>query len=200
MIHMAHDPARHLTQEDTTRILADLGEGDPTAAERLLPLVYDELRALARAYFRKQAPGLTLQPTALVHEAYLRLIGDQDAQYRGRAHFMAVAATAMRQILIDRARRQKSAKHGGGHDRITLNDRAAAAEERDVDVLALDGVLRRLAELDQRKSKVVEMRFFGGLSIEETALALNIARSTVTEDWRFARAWVLRELQGDAAA
>ncbi len=179
-----------------SRILDDLAHGDAAAAERLFPVVYDELRVLAGHLFRGHRPGATLQPTALVHEAYLKLI-DGAGAFENRAHVVAVAAKAMRHILVDRARRHSAARHGGGRDRVTLDEALAGKDERDVDVLALDEALSRLAELDQRKAQIVELRFFGGLGIEETAVALGIARSTVTDDWRFARAWLARELGSD---
>jgi RNA polymerase sigma factor (TIGR02999 family) len=178
-----------------TRLLAELARGAPDAAEQLLPLVYEQLHGLARNHFRRQPAAHTLQPTALVNEAYLRLIDKADAGYRGRSHFMAVAATAMRQILIDHARRKRAVKHGGGLQRIALDDAEIPADEREVDLIALDAALRRLAEMDERKSQVVALRFFGGLGIDQVAEALGVARSTVTEDWRFARAWIVRELR-----
>ena len=183
-----------LEKDDTTRLLANLAVGDPTAAERLLPLVYDELRALAHAYFRGNGPVQTLQPTALVHEAYLKLAGKKGVEYRGRSHFMAVAATAMRQILVDRAREHESLKRGGGWARITLDQAAVLAADNEVDTLALHDVLQRLAEFDQRKARIAEMRFFGGLGLEQIAEVVGVARSTVAEDWRVARAWLAKEL------
>ncbi len=189
--------ARALRQ--TTILLADLANGDQHAADRLMPLVYEELRALADSYFRRQASGLTLQPTALVHEAYLRLIDQSQASYKSRSHFMAVAAMAMRQILIDRARKMRSVKHGGGMQRVTLDEAAVAPDlPCEVDLLKLEQALTNLAKLDDRKSRVVELRFFGGLSIEAAAEVLGVARSTITEDWRFARAWLVCELQDES--
>jgi len=182
---------------EASRIIADLDRGDGDAADRLLPLVYEELRSLAAGYFRRQPASHTLQPTALVHEAFLKMAGPDGAGYRGRGHFMAVAATAMRQILIDRARRRGAAKHGGERRRLTLHENIGGDEEREIDLLALDDALHRLAALDERKSRIIELRFFGGASIEETAEALGIARSTVTEDWRMARAWLVSELRSD---
>jgi RNA polymerase sigma factor (TIGR02999 family) len=164
-----------------------------------MPSVYDELRRVAASYFRSKPAAETLQPTALVHEAYLKLASRTSAEYESRAHFTAVAATAMRHILVDHARGRGRAKRGGGIKAITLNEALiAAAETEDVDVLRLDDALTKLAELDPRRSRVVELRFFGGLNIEETATVLGVARSTVTEDWRLARAWLACELrQGD---
>jgi RNA polymerase sigma factor (TIGR02999 family) len=177
-----------------------MANGDPAAADRLLPLVYGELRQLAGGYFRQQGQGHTLQPTALVHEAYLKLVHQPTATFRSRAHFMAVAARAMKQILIDRARRADALARGGGRQRVALDDEAAAKEEAAAfDILALDTIMIRLASLDERKAKVVEMRIFGGMSIEEVSEALDISRTTVTKDWRMARAWLARELQMEDA-
>lgn len=185
---------------DTTAVLAEMVEGDSSAAQRLLPLVYDELRALAARYMQQFPGAATLQPTALVHEAYLRLVGNSDPKFNGRSHFMAVAAKVMRGILVDHARRNASQKHGGGWTRITLDHAATVSDSGDIDTLALDDVLTRLAELDQRKAKVAEMRFFGGLNLEEVAEAIGVARSTVAEDWRMARAWLASELLNGEAA
>jgi RNA polymerase sigma factor (TIGR02999 family) len=181
--------------DQTTAILHDLARGNKDAAHRLMPLVYDELRRLADNCFRHRAPGQTLQPTAVVHEAYIKLIDQTVADYRSRSHFIAVAATAMRQILIDGARRRTARKRGGGRQRVALDDAVAVTPGRPTDLLELDDAMRRLAGLDERKAKIVELRFFGGLSIKETAEALDLARSTVTEDWRMARAWLACELK-----
>ena len=185
-------PVRASTS-DTTAILADLAKGDASATDRLLPMVYAELRALAASYMKDKPPGHTLQPTALVHEAYLRLVGGDDA-FANRAHFMAVAAKVMRGILVDHARSHEAEKRGGGWKRITLDQAATLASDADIDTLALDDVLSRLAEMDERKARVAEMRFFGGMSIEHVAEAIGVARSTVAEDWRMARAWLAKEL------
>lgn len=185
-------------QDNVTQILQALANGEPGSADRLLPAVYDELHAIARHVFRDQPAAQTLQPTALVHEAYIRLVGDAEGpRFECRAHFMAVAAKAMRHILVDQARRRRAAKRGGGAQRITLHETSLGDTTDEVDVLALDDALERLAEMDERKAKIVELRFFGGLSIDETAEALSIARSTVTEDWRMARAWLACELGAD---
>jgi RNA polymerase sigma-70 factor (ECF subfamily) len=181
----------------TATILAELAGGDKRAVDRLLPFVYDELRALAERHFRRQRPGQTLQPTALVHEAYLKLVHQPPGSFKDRAHFMAVAAKAMRQLLIDRARRNRTARHGGGAQRITLDEEAVPGADRDVDVLSMEEALQRLAAMDERKGRVVELRFFGGLTIEEVAEVLGVARSTVTDDWRIARAWLICELRGE---
>ena len=179
---------------DTAAILAEIANGDASATDRLLPLVYAELRALAGSYMKGKSPDHTLQPTALVYEAYLRLVGGDDA-FASRAHFMAVAARVMRGILVDHARKDAALKNGGGWHRITLSDAAVLTPcDAVIDTLALDDVLHRLAALDHRKARVAEMRFFGGLSIEQVADAIGVARSTVADDWRMARAWLAREL------
>lgn len=159
-----------------------------------MPLVYEELRRIADRNFGDQPAGHTLQPTALVHEAYLKLADRDDAPWRDRTHFLATAATAMRHILVDHARAKGSGKRGGGRKRITLDERLRASPESSVDILSLDEALRELAEIDERKSRVIELRFFAGLSIEETAEALDVSVATVNTDWRFARAWIARTL------
>ncbi len=163
-----------------------------------MPLVYDELRRLAASYLRRERPGQTLQPTALVHEAYVRLIGEKEHHWQNRAHFVAIAALSMRQILVERARRRKAAKRGGDPERITLDERVLAAagpgEVDEVDLVALDRALDRLASINERQAKIVELRYFGGLSVEESADALNISPATVKRDWTVARAWLKRAL------
>jgi RNA polymerase sigma factor (TIGR02999 family) len=188
------DQAAHAT----TSLLRDLARGDRGAVDRLMPVVYEELRALAARYVGQQGGGQTLQPTALVHEAYMRLVAGPDGPFNGRAHFMALAAKVMRGILVDHARERAALKRGGDLHRVTLDEEVAVSASREVDVLALDEVLTRLTSLDERKARVVELRFFAGMSIEQTAEALGIARSTVAEDWRTARAWVAMELVGGA--
>jgi RNA polymerase sigma factor (TIGR02999 family) len=183
--------------------MADGGESFSADGDLLADEVYAQLRAIAGRHFRAQPAGHTLQPTALVHEAYLKLA---DRPFESRGHFVAVAARAMRQILVDRARRAAAGRHGAGARRIAIDESLIADRGRDeLDILAVDDALARLAALDARKARVVELRFFGGLDIEETAQILGIARSTVTEDWRFARAWLVHalgpdEAGGDAAA
>lgn len=180
---------------DATMVLMQLGRGDAAASERLLPLVYQELRALAASHFRYQQPDHTLQPTALVHEAFVRLIDQTHAEYNGRAHFFAVAATAMRQILTDHARRKKADKRGGEWKKVSLE--AAGSKgiaTSDIDIVALDEVLSKLQELDPRRHRVVELRFFGGLSVDEAAHVLGVSKTTVESDWRSARAWLSMEL------
>ena len=186
--------ARPSQPDEITRILASAGAGDRRAVERLFPLVYHELRALAGDLFRNQNAAHTLQPTALVHDAYIRMVGARTGTWKDRAHFFAVAAQAMRQALIDHARRKQAEKRGGGWDRVTLDAAVAVDGHRTLDVLALEDVLARLAELDERKAKVVEMRFYGGLTNEEVAEVLEVSRTTVADDWEVARAWLRREL------
>ncbi len=177
---------------EATLLIQRASQGDPIAAERLLPLVYARLRALAGSYMGGRIEH-TLQPTALVHEAYLRLFAMQDAP-RDREHFLAIAAMAMRQILADHARRRTADKRGGGKSRSNLDDAVAAgsvpADEPDEDLVALHEALERLAKADERRYKVVEMRFLGGLTVEETARALQLSERTVESDWRAARAWL----------
>ena len=170
--------------------------GDKPALEALMPLVYGELRRLAAHYLRGERPGQTLQPTALVHEAYLRLLKDRPERWQNRAHFSAIAAHSMRQILIERARARDALKRGGGQPRVTFDEGLqAVAAERSIDMVALDAALTRLAALDTGQARIVELRFFGGLSIEETADAMDISPATVKRHWALARAWLARELE-----
>jgi RNA polymerase sigma factor (TIGR02999 family) len=180
--------------------------GDENAASRLMPIVYDELRRIAGAYMARERPGQTIQPTALVHEAYLRLLKDKNQDWQGRTHFLAIAATSMRQILIERARAKGTAKRGGGRQRITLDETvlAGGADETaalpgsgadaSIDLLAIDDALRRLAGIDPEQARIVELRFFGGLTIEETAAAMGSSPATVKRHWTLARAWLRREV------
>jgi RNA polymerase sigma factor (TIGR02999 family) len=180
-------------------LLSQASAGDPKAISQLMPLVYDELRRLAASYLRRERPGQTLQATALVHEAYVRLIGEKPQRFHNRSHFLAIAALSMRQILVQRARRRKAAKRGGDPDRITLDEQllpAAAGATAEIDLVALDGALDRLGTLNERQAKIVELRYFGGMSVEETAEALSISPATVKRDWTLARAWLKRELDG----
>jgi RNA polymerase sigma-70 factor, ECF subfamily len=180
-----------------TDMLRAWAAGDPTALDELLPLVYDELRRQARRYMRAQSPGHTLQTTALVHEAYLRLVGQSHVDWRSRAHFLGVASKAMRSILVDHARTRAAAKRGGTARAVTLDQADGVADagmQRGVDVLALDEALGRLGELDSRKSQLVELRYFGGLGIEEVAAVLGVSPATVKREWTTARAWLRREL------
>jgi RNA polymerase sigma factor (TIGR02999 family) len=179
-----------------THILSAIAQGDPHAAAQLLPLVYDELRHLAAERLAQEAPGNTLDATALVHEAYVRLVGPADAdRWDNRAHFFAAAATAMRRILIDRARQKQRLRHGGGRRRQELHPDLAAAPEPDEQLLALDAALARLAEQDPLKARLVELRYFAGLTGDQAAEILGIAPSTADRHWVFARAWLRRAVQ-----
>jgi RNA polymerase sigma factor (TIGR02999 family) len=187
---------------EITRVLDALARGDAQAAHALLPLVYDELRRLAASHLVHETPGQTLQPTALVHEAYLRLVGDGDERrWADRGHFFAAAAQAMRRILVDNARRKRRGKHGGGLRRVQLHDEAVPAlPAADEELLALDEALDRLAVQDPDAAQMVQLRYFAGLSVEETAQALGVSRSTVLRQWAFARAWLRLQVRGDDTA
>lgn len=176
------------------------GAGSQAAFDELFPLVYAELRRIAAREMRHERPGRTLQTTALVHEAYLRLLKDASLSFENRSHFLGIAARAMREILIEHARARSARKRGGGAVRITLDDLTAPVPSPPVDVIALDEALARLARLDQRHARVVELRYFGGLSVEETAAALGLSPATVKRAWTLARAWLFRELGGDGSA
>jgi RNA polymerase sigma-70 factor, ECF subfamily len=181
--------------QDVTRLLERLSGGDSRAADVLLPVIYDQLRALAGSFLRRESPGHTLQTTALVHEAYLKLVVQDQAKYQGRAHFFAVAAQAMRRILVNHARDANRLKRGGGLRRVDLDESmTVATSEPEVDLVGLDECLERLAALDARKARTVEMRFFAGMTVEDTAEVLGVAPATVKRDWEFARAWLTREL------
>lgn len=183
-----------------TQILMAASAGDRVAAEQLLPLVYDELRALARARLRNVPPGNTLQPTALVHEAYIRAVGDADPKWDGRGHFFAAAARAMRNILVDQARRKAAIKHGGGAVRADMTPDLLPIDTPAADMIALDEALERLDRQDPRKAQVVMLRFFAGLTSEQCAEVMGVSTPTVERDWRFARSWLARELgEGDGA-
>lgn len=183
------------TRHDVTQLLQALGEGDPRAAEELLPLVYEELRKLARARMANEPADHTLQATALVHEAYLRLVKNaEDQRWDGRGHFFGAAAQAMRRILVERARHHGRLKRGGDRKRVALSEDAASASADGTDLLALDEVLNKLEKHDPRKFQVVMLRYFGGLSIEETAAALDLSPATIKNDWTIARAWLHREM------
>ena len=184
--------------------------GDEEAAARLMPIVYDELRRIAGGYMRRERRGQTIQPTALVHEAYLRLLNDKSPEWQGRTHFLAIAATSMRQILIERARAKQTAKRGGERDRITLDEAvlADAPEYRGepgddgvaLDLLAIDEALHKLAVLDAAQARIVELRFFGGMTIDETAESLKISPATVKRHWTLAKAWLRREVRDPSGA
>jgi RNA polymerase sigma factor (TIGR02999 family) len=181
---------------DVTRILEAVGSGDAGALEKLLPVVYDELRRLAAANLAREAPGQTLQATALVHEAYLRLVGSREPRFETRGHFFTAAAEAMRRILVDRARNKGRQKRGGGARRLELNELDLASPPPDDDLLALDEALGRLEQEDRPKAELVKLRFFAGLSVEQAAAALGISRATADRYWRFARAWLFHEICG----
>jgi RNA polymerase sigma factor (TIGR02999 family) len=178
---------------DLTELLAAAGAGESGALERVLPLVYDELKLLAESLFREERTDHTLQTTALVHEAYLRLVGQHELSWENRRHFFGIAARAMRQILVDHARHRHARKRDGGHP-VTLDDAVAASAAPAEDILGVDEALGRLAAVAPRAAQVVELRYFAGLSLEETAEALGVAPATVKRDWMSARAWLQREL------
>jgi RNA polymerase sigma-70 factor, ECF subfamily len=184
--------------EDVTQLLLEWRNGDAAALEQLMPLVYDELRRLARRCLRRERAGHTMQTTTLVHEAYLRLIDARRVPWHDRAHFFAIAAQLMRRVLIDEARKRHFQKRGGTLARIPLTESLKASPERDVELMALDEALDRLAAFAPRKCRVVELRFFGGLSIEQTAVALGVSTDIVKREWRTAKLWLLRELGGRA--
>lgn len=178
-----------------TQLLVRGSHGDKAALDELFPLVYAELRELAGRYLRREGAGHTLQPTALVHEAYLRLVDQRSVDWRNRAQFFGVAAEMMRRILVNHAQARHAAKRGGRAPRLSLDEAVSVFEERDVDLVALDEALTDLAALDPRQSRIVELRFFGGLSIEETAEVLEISPATVKREWTAARAWLYREMR-----
>lgn len=188
-----------LDTQSVTRILADFGSGE-SAVRELLPLVYDELRRLAASHFDDERSGHTLQPTALVNEAFLRMASVGGMKVTNRAHFFRLASKVMRQILVDHARGKQALKRGGGGERITLDDSYPAPAGKGVDLLVLEEALERLASLSPAKARLVELRFFGGLTIEEAADALDISRTQATREWRTARAWLADELGKGAEA
>ena len=179
---------------DVTTLLKRATDGDDSAVNRLVPLVYDELRALAESYLMRERANHTLQATALVHEAYLRLIDQRDVRWKNRAHFFAVAAQAIRRILVDHARGHRRAKRGGDRQRVRLDEDVMPLEDRDLDLLALDEALERLTRLYERQARIVELHFFGGLSLKDVAAFLGVSPRTVDGDWSMARAWLRREL------
>ena len=195
-----HDERREREQRHRAhRALAFLGRGDDLAQQNLVPLVYEELRKVAHRYMRWERPGHTLQTTALVHETYLRLLESRRVRWRNRSHFMAVSAQLMRCILVDFARSKRALKRGGDSPRVTLDEELHQAAAPALDFEALDDALTALSAFDARKARVVELRFFGGLSSEETARALEVSADTVRRDWKIARAWLLRELSSDGS-
>jgi RNA polymerase sigma factor (TIGR02999 family) len=184
---------------DITELLMQWRAGDTSALERLIPLVHDELRRLARQCMRREREGHTLQTTALVNEAYLRLVNSSRVEWHDRTHFFAIAAQLMRRVLVDEVRKHRYQKRGGGFTRITLDEGLATSQQRALDLLALDLALDRLAQFAPRKCQIIEMRFFGGLSIDETGIVLGVSTDTVKREWRTAKLWLLREL-GDGEA
>ena len=186
---------------EVTRILDAIGQGDPSAADQLLPLVYAELRHLAAAFLARESPGHTLQPTALVHEAYLRLVGTAvEPRWNSRGHFFGAAAQAMRRILVESARRKQRVKHGGELQRLDLEEHDIPVTPPPEELLALDGALARLAAEDADAARVVDLHFFAGLSIDEAAEALGVSRATAYRQWAYARAWLRCELGGEGNA
>jgi RNA polymerase sigma factor (TIGR02999 family) len=188
-----------MSDHSVTDLLRAWSKGDAAALDRLIPVVYDELRQQARRYLRRERPGHTLQTTGLVHEAYLRLVDQRRAAWQNRDQFFGVAAQIMRRVLIDHARGKRAAKRGGSGIQVTLEDETAPAAERGLDLLELDEALTRLAALDPQLAKIVELRYFTGLGIEEAAQVLGISPATVKRDWAVARAWLRRELAHDDA-
>ena len=190
-----------LAADGLTELLIEWGQGDKAALDRLTPLVYDEIRRIAHRYVQREREGQTLQTTALVNEAYLRLAGSANIDWQNRAHFHAVTAQVMRRILIDHARRRHYVKHGGEAQRVAFEEAtkelALMSQPRAAELLALDEALAELATLDPRKSRVVELRYFGGLSLEETAAVLEVSQMTVRRDWRAAKAWLFRRMKDE---
>ena len=186
-------------REDVTRLLVRWKNGDAEAVDALTPLVYHELHKLAQHYLHEEHAALTLQPTALVNELYLRLVSNDLPDWESRAHFFGIAARRMRQILVDHARKQQAAKRGAGARQVELDEMLCFAPERSPDVLALDEALSALAEFDERKARIIELRFFGGLGVDEIAQALGVSVGTVGRDQRFAEAWLRRRMSGDGA-
>jgi RNA polymerase sigma-70 factor, ECF subfamily len=187
------EPAPH----GVTELLRAWSAGEPGALEKLTPLVYKELHRLAKRYMRREAAGHTLQTTALVNEAYLRLVDSSHVNWQSRAHFFAVSAQVMRHILVDLARSRHYLRRGGGAERLSLDEGLVVCRHQSTTVLAVDEALKALGAIDQRKGRVVELRFFGGLTVDETAEALSVSPETVLRDWRLAKAWLLRALKGE---
>ena len=194
-------PMMTINADDLTGLLIEWGQGDKAALDRLTPLVYDEIRRIAHRYVQREREGQTLQTTALVNEAYLRLAGSANITWQNRAHFYAVTAQVMRRILIDHARRRQYVKHGGETQRVAfevaISEAGLMSQPRAAELLALDEALDELARLDPRKSRVVELRYFGGLSLEETAKVLEVSLMTVRRDWRAAKAWLYKKVMSD---
>jgi RNA polymerase sigma factor (TIGR02999 family) len=182
---------------DVTGLLRAWGQGDEAALQKLVPLVYDQLHVAARRYVAGERPGHTLQATALIHETYLRLVGVRRVKWQNRAHFLAICARLMRRILVDFARSRGYQKRGGNATDVDFDEALLVSSDPGVNLVALDDALRTLADVDERKSRVVELKFFGGLSVKETAEVLKVSVDTVMRDWKLAKAWLLRELSGD---
>ena len=182
------------SSHEVTQLLMDWGKGNQTAAEKLMPLVYEELHRLAHQYMNKERPGHTLQTSALVNEAYLRLIDQKQVHWQNRAQFFGIAAQLMRRILVDYARSRSYQKRGGEARQVELDEAMIVSQERAADVIALDDALKSLAEFDARKSQIVELRFFGGLTIDETAQVLEVSPGTVMRDWTLAKAWLRKDI------
>jgi RNA polymerase sigma factor (TIGR02999 family) len=183
--------------DNVSRLLAEWRDGNQQAFEEMLPLIYDELRRLAHSFLNRERQGHTLQTTALVHEAYLKLVHQRDARWQNRAHFFAIASQAMRRILIDSARKHIAEKRGGGAEKLSLDEVAAISPEPNTSLIALDLALTRLAEIDSQQSRIIELRYFGGLTVEETAEVLSLSPATIKREWTMARAWLHQELSGD---
>ncbi|NWF51285.1 MAG: sigma-70 family RNA polymerase sigma factor [Ignavibacteriaceae bacterium] len=183
-----------LTQQSITLLLEECVNGNKGAVDQLLPHVYNELRRISSKYLRDEFRNHTLQTTELVHEAYLKLVGNQNINWQSRAHFFGIAAQSMRQILVDHARKRKSLKRGEGKSNISLEEVFEVSEKADDQILALDEALKKLESIEERSSKIVELRYFSGLTIEETAEVLNISPATAKRDWNFAKAWLYREI------
>ncbi len=183
------------TSPDITGLLVAWTDGDREALDRLAPLVYQELRRLAESYLRRERPGHTLQPTALAHEAYIKLVDQRNVNWRNRAHFFGIAAQTMRRILVDHARARLAEKRGGDGVKLSLDEAFDVSDQRADQLVALDEALKTLAELDPQKSRVVELKYFGGMTLEETAEVLGVSRATIIREWRMAKAWLYGELR-----
>jgi RNA polymerase sigma factor (TIGR02999 family) len=185
------------TPQNVTQLLIGWSKGDKEALDKLLPLVYNELHRQAAAYLRRERVGHTLQTTALIHEAYVRLVDQRNVHWQNRAHFFGIAAQLMRRILVDHARTKKRVKRGGSDIRVSFSEANIKVEAKDLDIVALDEALERLARIDEQQSRIVELRFFSGLTVEETGEVLGISAATVKRDWSMAKAWLHREISGE---
>jgi RNA polymerase sigma factor (TIGR02999 family) len=194
------EPSDPKSRADVTQFLIGYGKGDRSALDEMLPLVYSELKRLASYYLNREREGHTLQTTALVHEAYLRLIDQKQVNWKNRSQFLGLAAEMMRRILVNHARDRAAGKRGGGAKRVSLSVADGSANQPDVDLIALDQALTELSELDNRKARIVELKFFGGMTTEETAELLEISTATVEREWVHARAWLFRAIKGSAEA